>query len=217
MKAMTIKDWIAKNKQDLEFLPLKAKREILHHLKNEQKATVPKLKKYNRILAFVSTFTVQTQDDALKLNLFGKRLQTAIKTAEAKKKELDKPYRIELKKILDTFNNNVDPVIDSITKIKSMLSDFKEAEIVRQQEEISKQKKKTSVVEQVLAAPKPKEFVKAAPVLRERKLPLTVIITNEILIPRKYLIVDKVELRRAGNANIKVPGVKFKQEYGMML
>ena len=185
-----------------------------------------KLKKINedvtKVIKTSESIKIETEEDFTKATEFLNQIVARIKRIEELRIQFTKPI-LDAKNAIDTeFKASSVPLREVETKVKSIILDYrkKEAELIEKKrlEKLKEAEKITNIGEQEQALEEVKEIRQETNVQvssgtnRFRKV-WTFDIINEKIIPKAYLKVDEVALRKAiKDGERKIKGVKIYQE-----
>jgi len=185
-----------------------------------------KLKKINedvtKVIKTSESIKIETEEDFTKATEFLNQIVVRIKRIEELRIQFTKPI-LDAKNAIDTeFKASSVPLREVETKVKSIILDYrkKEAELIEKKrlEKLKEAEKITNIGEQEQALEEVKEIRQETNVQvssgtnRFRKV-WTFDIINEKIIPKAYLKVDEVALRKAiKDGERKIKGVKIYQE-----
>ena len=185
-----------------------------------------KLKKINedvtKVIKTSETIKIETEEDFTKATEFLNQIVVRIKRIEELRIQFTKPI-LDAKNAIDTeFKASSIPLREVEAKVKSIILDYrkKEAELIEKKrlEKLKEAEKITNIGEQEQALEEVKEIRQETNVQvssgtnRFRKV-WTFDIINEKIIPKAYLKVDEMAIRKAvKDGERKIKGVKIYQE-----
>jgi len=185
-----------------------------------------KLKKINedvtKVIKTSETIKIETEEDFTKATEFLNQIVVRIKRIEELRIQFTKPI-LDAKNAIDTeFKASSVPLREVEAKVKSIILDYrkKEAELIEKKrlEKLKEAEKITNIGEQEQALEEVKEIRQETNVQvssgtnRFRKV-WTFDIINEKIIPKAYLKVDEMAIRKAvKDGERKIKGVKIYQE-----
>ena len=185
-----------------------------------------KLKKINedvtKVIKTSETIKIETEEDFTKATEFLNQIVVRIKRIEELRIQFTKPI-LDAKNAIGTeFKASSVPLIEVEAKVKSIILDYrkKEAELIEKKrlEKLKEAEKITNIGEQEQALEEVKEIRQETNVQvssgtnRFRKV-WTFDIINEKIIPKAYLKVDEMAIRKAvKDGERKIKGVKIYQE-----
>ena len=185
-----------------------------------------KLKKINedvtKVIKTSETIKIETEEDFTKATEFLNQIIARIKRIEELRIQFTKPI-LDAKNAIDTeFKASSVPLREVEAKVKSIILDYrkKEAELIEKKriEKLKEAEKITNIGEQEQALEEVKEIRQETNVQvssgtnRFRKV-WTFDIINEKIIPKAYLKVDEMAIRKAvKDGERKIKGVKIYQE-----
>jgi len=165
--------------------------------------------------AAATALTVKTADDLTGATELLGKIKTVGKAITAKKESMTKPLNEALRNIRDFFRPVEAQWANAEQIVKGKMIDYQNAEL-------AKAAKKTEVIEQKVESGKmsfekaaekieavtPQKNVTTAAGAAQFRTVKEVVIDNETLIPREYLILDMVKIRKVALAGITIPGVR---------
>lgn len=161
---------------------------------------------YNDRLTRALTYKADSLENR---NKGGELLTLFNEAAKRAKEEKDKtlgPAELTVKRIKEQWKPFEDGLKQCIAHIKAQMLkwDIAEADRIKKERErvLSDGRLKVGTIERKLAA------LEAPPVNNTRSV-LRLEITDELLIPREYLVVDEVKLKAALREGVKVPGARL--------
>ena len=185
-----------------------------------------KLKKINedvtKVIKTSESIKIETEEDFTKATEFLNQIVARIKRIEELRIQFTKPI-LDAKNAIDTeFKASSVPLREVEAKVKSIILDYrkKEAELIEKKrlEKLKEAEKITNIGEQEQALEEVKEIRQETNVQvssgtnRFRKV-WTFDIINEKIIPKAYLKVDEMAIRKAvKDGERKIKGVKIYQE-----
>ena len=174
------------------------------------KATISKAE------AAVTALQIKTVDDLTGATELLGKIKTVGKAITQKKESITKPLNEALKNIRDFFRPVEAQWANAEQIVKGKMIDY-------QNEQIAKAAKETKKVEEKVEAGK-MTFEKAAEkiekVTPQKNVTTTagaaqfrtvkeVVVDNETLVPREYLVLDMVKIRKVALAGVAIPGVRI--------
>jgi len=165
--------------------------------------------------AAATALTVKTADDLTGATELLGKIKTVGKAITAKKESMTKPLNEALRNIRDFFRPVEAQWANAEQIVKGKMIDYQNAEL-------AKAAKKTEVIEQKVESGKmsfekaaekieavtPQKNVTTAAGAAQFRTVKEVVIDNETLIPREYLILDMVKIRKVALAGVTIPGVR---------
>lgn len=167
-----------------------------------------------------STLVIATNEDMPKASDLLGNIKTAAKIVDLKKKEITDPMNQAIKKVRELFAPIEKSLAEAESMVKTKMLDFQREldrkaaeEMAAIEEKVTKQEMTFSEANQQAAsiesAPKAVTSKKGTVSFREVQV---VEVTNELLIPREYLAIDMVAVRKDALSGIFIPGVVVKFE-----
>lgn len=163
---------------------------------------------------------ISSNEDMTKASDLLGNIKTALKVVIQKKKEITDPMNLALGKVRDLFRPIEQSLSEAENEVKQkMLAWQREVDRVAAEEmekievkvdtsEISFSEANEAVAE-IQLAPKVVKSKKGSVTFKE--VPV-VEVTDESLIPREYLVIDMVKIRKVALAGVQIPGVIVKTE-----
>jgi hypothetical protein len=158
---------------------------------------------------------IKTVDDLTgATDLLGK-IKTVGKAITQKKESITKPLNEALRNIRDFFRPVETQWANAEQIVKSKMIDYQNAELAKAAAETKKVEKKVEAgkmtfekgAEKIEAVTPQKNVVAVSGAVQFRTIK-EVVVDNETLIPREYLILDMVKIRKVALAGVSIPGVR---------
>jgi len=164
--------------------------------------------------------TIETAEDLTKASDILGNIKIALKIVTSKKKEITDPLTIALNKVRDLFRPIENSLSEAEVMVKRKMLDYQKEIDRKAQEElaiieakVNKQEMTFSDANQaaadIVVVPTTVESKKGAVSFREVQV---VEVTDEALVPREYLVLDMVKIRKVALAGVTIPGVIVKTE-----
>ena len=180
----------------------------------DQEITVIKTKA-TKGLNQASSLVIATSEDMPKASDLLGNIKTAAKIVDLKKKEITDPMNQAIKKVRELFGPIEKSLAEAETMVKTKMLNFQREidrkaaeELAAIEEKVTKQEMTFSEANQQAAsienAPKAVTSKKGTVSFREVQV---VQVTDEALVPREYLMLDMVAIRKAALSGIGIPGV----------
>ena len=166
--------------------------------------------------AAATALQIKTTDDlTVATELLGK-IKTVGKMITAKKESITKPLNEALKNARGFFAPLEKQWWDAEKIVKDKMIDWQNAELVKAAKETAKVEAKVEAGKMTFekAAEKiekvtPQKNVTTAAGAAQFRTVKEVVIDNETLVPREYLVLDMVKIRKVALAGVAIPGVRI--------
>jgi hypothetical protein len=161
------------------------------------------------------SFRVQSEEDCLALLDLYKTAKDLYDFIDNERKRLGKPHREILNRINDLAKVLTTSLDESIALINQMREAFEQSEIKRLEQakiEAKEQSEALGMDLSIYMPESPKKLVSEHATTMTKEIRLYKV-TDEALVPREYLIVDPVAIKKAINMGIReIPGIEITVE-----